>query len=172
LQQAQTLLPNIVLMDLSMPRLNGLDAAAELQRTAPMIRTILLTMHFDKPYVLQALKAGVRGYVLKSQAADDLMRAIHEVMAGEVYLSPSIMGSVVDEYLGNDFAGNDRLTPRELQTLQLVAEGKTTKDIAALLNISFKTAETHRGRMMKKLGVHDITGVIRYAIRQGLLLNP
>jgi DNA-binding NarL/FixJ family response regulator len=166
---AQRLAPDIAILDLSMPLLNGLDVADQLRRTAPNVKTILLTMHADKAYVQHALRVGVRGYVLKTQAAEDLIRAIGEIAGGEVYLSAGVMVAVVDGYLRREGAADDSLTMRERQILQLVAEGKSTRDIATLLNISFKTAETHRGRMMKKLDVHDVASVVRYAIRQGLL---
>jgi two-component system response regulator NreC len=171
LKLARTLLPDIAVLDLSMPLLNGLDAAHEIRRTAPEIKTILLTMYTDKGYVLQALRAGARGYVLKTQAAEDLIRAIREISRGEVYLSPGVALSVVDAYLQKTDPAADPLTPRERQTLQLIAEGKSTKEIARVLNISFKTAESHRNRIMKKLDIHEVAGLVRYAIRRGLV-NP
>jgi two-component system, NarL family, response regulator NreC len=169
LKLARTLRPDIAVLDLSMPLLNGLDAAREMRRTAPEIKTILLTMYTDKGYVLQALQAGAKGYILKTQAAEDLIRAIREISHGEVYLSPGVAASVVDAYLDKTDVGADPLTPRERQTLQLIAEGNTTKEIARLLNISFKTAESHRNHIMKKLDIHDVAGLVRYAIQKGLL---
>lgn len=167
---AQNLEPDIAVLDLSMPLLNGLDAALELRRLVPRCRTIILTMYTDKSYVLQALKAGVKGYVLKTQAAEDLIRAIDETRRGEVYLSPGIAASVVDAYLDdrNDVTP-DPLTLRERQVVVLVAEGKTCKEIARLLNISFKTVEAHRTRAMKKLDIHETAGLVRYAVRHGLI---
>ena len=169
LKLARVLLPDIAVLDLSMPSLNGLDAAHEMRRISPEIKTILLTMHTEKGYVLQALRAGAKGYVLKTQAAEDLIRAIREVSRGEVYLSPGVAVSVVDAYLQKTDPGADPLTPRERQILQLVAEGKSTKEIARILSISFKTAESHRNRMMKKLDIHEVAGLVRYAIRRGLV---
>ncbi len=169
LRLAQTLRPDIAVLDLSMPLLNGLEAAREIERLAPGTKTILLTMYPDKAYVLQAMRAGVKGYVLKTQAAEDLIRAIRETSRGEVYLSPGVAASVVDAYLGKDNLTEDPLSSRERQVLQLVAEGKTTKEVARLLNISFKTAETHRNHIMTKLDIHDVAGLVRYAIRLGLL---
>jgi DNA-binding NarL/FixJ family response regulator len=166
---AQRLQPDIAVLDLSMPLLNGLDAAHEIKRISPRTRTILLTMYTDKEYVLRALHAGARGYVLKTQAAEDLVRAIRETSTGEVYLSPAVAVSVVDAYLGNTKVNADPLTPRERQILQLVAEGKTTKEIARILGVSFKTAESHRNRAMQKLDIHDVAGLTRYAIRRGLV---
>lgn len=169
LKQARTLSPEIAVLDLSMPLLNGLDTAREMRRISPEIKTILLTMYTDKHYVLQAMKAGAKGYVLKSQAAEDLIRAIREISRGEVYLSPSVASSVVDAYLDKTDTPLDPLTPRERQILQLIAEGNTTKEVARLLNISFKTAESHRNHIMKKLDIHEVATLVRYAIQQGLV---
>jgi two-component system response regulator NreC len=166
---ARTLKPDLAVLDLSMPLLNGLDAAQEIRRAVPEIKTILLTMHTDKTYVLRALRAGARGYVLKTQAAEDLIRAIHGVSRGEIYLSPGVAMSVVDAYLQKTDPVADPLTTRERQILQLVAEGNTTKKVAALLSISFKTAESHRHHIMQKLEIHETAGLVRYAIRHGLL---
>ncbi|HEV8646258.1 MAG TPA: response regulator transcription factor [Burkholderiales bacterium] len=169
LRLARTLCPDIAVLDLSMPLLNGLDAGREMRRFAPEIKIILLTMYTDKGYVLQALRAGARGYVLKTQAAEDLILAIRQILRGETYLSPGVAASVVDAVLENASAAVDPLTARERQILQLVAEGNTTKEIAKLLNVSFKTAESHRNHIMKKLDIHEVAGLVRYAIRQGLL---
>jgi len=169
LRLARTLSPDIAVLDLSMPRLNGLDAAREIRRVAPQVKTILLTMYTDKGYVLQAMKAGAKGYVLKTEAAEDLIRAIREISRGEVYLSPSVAASVVEAYLDESDVPADPLTPRERQILQLIAEGNTTKEIAQQLNISFKTAESHRNHIMKKLDLHDVAGLVRYAIQRGLV---
>lgn len=166
---ARTLSPDIAVLDMSMPLLNGLDAVHEIHRIAPAIKMILLTMYSDKSYVLKALQGGVKGYVLKSQAAVDLIRAIQEIRSGLVYISPGVAASVVEAYLDKTDVGSDPLTPRERQILQLVAEGKTTKEIARLLSISFKTAESHRNRVMKKLDIHNVTGLVHYAIRCGLM---
>src|ERR671919_533788 len=146
---AKTLQPGIAVLDLAMPLLNGLDAIGEIRRVSPATLTILLTMYTDRPYVLQALQAGAKGYVLKTQAADDLVRAIQEVLRDAIYLSPGVAASLVDAYLHQGNEPRDPLTARERQMLQLIAEGKTTKTIADLLSISFKTAESHRSRLMK-----------------------
>lgn len=169
LKLARTLCPDIAVLDLSMPLLNGLDAGREMRRLAPGIKIILLTMYTDKAYVLQALRAGARGYVLKTQAAEDLILAIRQILRGDTYLSPGVAASVVDAVLENAGAAADPLTARERQILQLVAEGNTTKEIANLLNVSFKTAESHRNHIMKKLDIHEVAGLVRYAIRQGML---
>jgi two-component system, NarL family, response regulator NreC len=169
LKLARSLAPDVAVLDVSMPLLNGLDAACELRRMAPDTKTVLLTMYTDSCYVLQALRSGTKGYVLKTQAADDLISAIRAVVRGEMYLSPGISAYVVDAYLHKTDEPHDPLTPRERQILQLVAEGNSTKDIANLLNISFKTAESHRSRTMKKLDIHDVAGLVRYAISRGLI---
>ncbi len=161
--------PEAAVLDFAMPILNGVDAAREISRVAPATRTLLLTMHTDDQYVLEGLRAGVRGIVQKTQAAADLVRAIQEVLAGGIYLSPGICRSVVEAYLGKREAPHDPLTLRERQVVQLVAEGKTTKEIAQLLGVGVKTAESHRTHIMAKLDIHDIAGLVRYAIRRGLI---
>jgi len=160
---------DIAVLDMIMPVLNGVDSARELLRVAPQLRTILLTMHADRPYVVEALRAGAKGYVLKTQAAEDLVRAIDEVSRGAVYISPAVAVSLVDAILDKDESPAQELTARERQILQLIAESKSTKEIARLLNISYKTAESHRSRLMKKLDIHETAGLVRYAIRRGLL---
>jgi two-component system, NarL family, response regulator NreC len=165
---ARKLQPNIALLDLSMPLRNGLDSIREIQRVSPGTKAILLTMYSDRPYVLQAMQAGARGYVLKSQAAQDLLRAIEEVLRGAAYLSPGVAGLLVDAYRQRDDEP-ELLTAREREVLQLIGEGKTTKAIAGVIGVSFKTAESHRSRVMKKLDIHETAGLVRYAIRRGLL---
>jgi DNA-binding NarL/FixJ family response regulator len=160
---------DIAVLDLSMPILNGVDAARELVRVAPQTRTILLTMHADRPYVVEAMQAGAKGYVLKTQAAEDLVRAIDEVCRGAVYLSPGVAVSLVDAVLHKDESGAKDLTARERQILQLIAESKSTKQIGRILKISYKTVESHRSRLMKKLDIHETAGLVRYAIRRGLV---
>lgn len=160
--------PDVVVLDLSMPLLNGLDAARQVARFRGP-RTILITMHTEDRYVLEALRAGVRGYVLKKQAAADLVRAIREVAAGRVYLSPGVGAAVAEAIRTGRSLPEERLTPREREVLQLIAEGKTTKEIAAILNVSVKTADAHRTRLMQRLDIHDVAGLTRYAIRRGLI---
>jgi DNA-binding NarL/FixJ family response regulator len=169
IQMATQLTPDVAVVDLAMPLLNGLDAAREITRVSPRTRTILLTMHAEDPYVARALQAGIRGYVLKSQAAEDLVQAIREVARGAVYLSPGVSETVVEAYLAKRDIPRDPLTPREHQVLQLIAEGKTTKEVATLLGVSVKTAESHRMRIMTKLDIHETAGLVRYAIREGLV---
>jgi len=161
--------PDVAVMDFAMPVLNGLDAARELLKICPRAKAILLTMHTEDHYVLEALRAGVKGYVVKTQAAADLVRAIHEVQRGMVYLSPGISQTVVQAYLTKSDIPPDPLSPREREVLQLIAEGKTTKEVAGLLGISFKTAESHRMRIMRKVDVHETAGLVRYAVRRGLI---
>ena len=161
--------PDIAVLDFSMPLLNGRDAAREILRVCPRARAILLTMHAEDQYVLDALQIGVRGYVLKAQAADDLVLAIREVQRGMMYLSPGVSQAVVNASMSRTELPRDPLTSREREVLQLVAEGKSTKEIARLLAISFKTAESHRTRIMKKTDIHETAGLVRYAVRRGLI---
>ena len=161
--------PDVVVLDLSMPVLNGLDAARQLAGRDRGPRPILITMHLEDRYVLEALRAGVRGYVLKKQAAADLVQAIRDVAAGRVYLSPGISAAVADAIRTGASPPEDRLTPRERQVLQLVAEGKTTKEIAAILEVSVKTVDAHRTNLMQKLDLHDVASLTRLAIRLGLV---
>ncbi len=161
--------PAIAVLDIFMPLLNGLDAARQINTISPQTKTILLTMYNEDQYVLEALKAGVRGYVLKTQASQDLVKAIREVSQGSIYLSPTVTGAVVKAYLDQGEAPATLLTLREREVLQLVAEGKSTKEVAQILKVEVKTAESHRTNIMKKLDIHDTAGLVRYAIRTGLI---
>ena len=152
-----------------MPLLNGIDAAREILQVCPRAKAILLTMHTDDHYVLEALRTGITGFVVKSQAPADLIRAVHEVLRGMMYLSPRVSRTLVQAYLAKSELPPDPLTPREREVLQLVAEGKTTKEVAKLLGISVKTAESHRTRILKKLDTPNTAGIVRYAIRRGLI---
>lgn len=166
---ARALNPNVAVLDLGMPLLNGIDAAREIHKHASSTQVVLLTMYEEEAYVLEALRAGIRGYVLKAQAAADLITAIREVLRGAVYLSPGISKTVVDAYMGRAELPPDPLTDRERQVLQLVAEGKTTKEIAEVLGLSVKTADSHRTRIMQKLEIHETASLVRYAIRRGFI---
>ncbi len=168
-QLAQELEPDVAVLDLAMPLLNGLDAAREITRTSRRTKTILVTIHTADQYVLEALQVGVRGYVLKSQATAELVQAIQEVIRGGRYLSPGISEAVVQAYLAKTDLPADPLSPREREVLQLIAEGKTTKDIAGLLGVSVKTIESHRVRLMEKLDIRQTAGLVRYAIRRGMI---
>ena len=170
-EAARLLVPDVVVLDVAMPLLNGVDAAREITRTEPHPHVILLSGLDDPRFVPAAIRAGVRGFVLKTQGADDLLRAIDEVRQGVLYVSPGASQAVLDACRDAEGATAvaDRLSPRERQVVQLVAEGKSTKQIAATLHISVKTAEFHRGRLMQKLDIHDVAGLVRYAIREGLV---
>jgi DNA-binding NarL/FixJ family response regulator len=160
---------DVAVIDIGMPGLNGLDAARAILRQAGALRLVLLTMHTEDDYVLQALQAGVRAYVLKTQAGSDLLEAISAAVAGRTYLSPGIPESLIEAAItGNAFA-TDPLTARERQVLQLISEGHTTKEVANVLGISVKTADTHRTSIMRKLDVHETAGLVRYAVRSGLI---
>jgi DNA-binding NarL/FixJ family response regulator len=166
---ASRLRPDVAVLDFVMPLLNGLDAALQIQRESPQTRNILLTMYTEDHYVLEAFRNGLRGYVIKTQAAGDLVQAIREVLKNALYVSPGISRALVDAYLTKSDLPLDPLTLREREVLQLVAEGKSTKEIAAVLGLSVKTAETHRGRIMRKLDIRETAGLVRYAIRRGLV---
>ncbi len=169
IELAGKLRPDVAVLDLAMPILNGIDAAREIRKASDQTKLILLTMHTQKKFVLESLRAGIRGYVVKSTAACELLEAIRTVCKGNPYLTPEIAKIMVEGYL----AESDRQVPvlgdRERQVLQLVAEGKTTKEIADILEITVKTAESHRAHLMDKLQIHDTAGLVRYAIREGLV---
>jgi DNA-binding NarL/FixJ family response regulator len=169
IQLAERLHPDVAVLDVGMPLLNGIDATKEIARTCPRTRTILLTMHSEDHYVLNSLRAGVRGYLLKARAAEDLIQAIGEVCKGALYLSPGVSATVVQAYLNTAEMPAEPLSDRERQVLQLVAEGKTSKEVATVLGISVKTAESHRNHIMEKLDIHEVAGLVRYAIRRGLI---
>lgn len=161
--------PDIAILDIAMPLLNGIDAARELAKQHPTIKVILLSMYSDQYYVLASLRVGVRGYVLKNNAALNLVQAIEAVMQGEMYFSPGVSGALVQAYLDNAPPSGDPLSPREREVLQLIAEGKTMKEIGGVLGISARTAESHRARIMAKLKISDVAGLVRYAISHGLI---
>jgi len=152
-----------------MPLLNGLDTARQILKTSPETKIVVLTMHNNERYVLAALRVGVVGYVLKSQAASCLVQAIQAARRGEVYLSPGVSRVVADAYVSKNDAPPDPLSMRERQVIQLIAEGKNVKEIGIILGISAKTAESHRTNLMEELRIHDVAGLTRYAIREGLV---
>ena len=171
---AETHHPDIVLMDLSMPGMNGLEAALRLKKDHPQIKIIVLSMHASEEYVLQALRAGASGYLVKDSAPLELALALQAVARGETYLSPPISRQVVDSYMQRVGQTDDPLavlTGRQREILQLIAEGSSTKDIARKLNLSVKTVETHRAQLMERLDIHEVAGLVRFAIRHGLV-NP
>jgi DNA-binding NarL/FixJ family response regulator len=166
---AATVSCDVAVMDIGMPGLNGLDAARAMLRQAPTLRIVMLTMHTEDAYVLRALQAGVRAYVLKTQAASDLLEGIRAALSGRTYLSPGIPEGLIEAALSGTGFAADPLTPRERQVLQLISEGHTTKEVANVLGISVKTADTHRTSIMRKLDVHETAGLVRYAVRSGLI---
>jgi two-component system, NarL family, response regulator NreC len=169
IQCCERLHPEVAVLDVTMPLLNGIDAAQEIKRSHPRTKVVLLTMHTEDNFVLQSLRAGVNGFVLKQRSADELVRAIREVCKGETFLSAGICRTVVDALVNKSELPNASLSDRERQVLQLVAEGKTNKETATILDISPKTAEFHRAHIMEKLDIHDTAGLVRYAIRLGLI---
>ena len=166
---AETVPLDVAVLDLSAPRLNGLDVAREICQALPGGKVVALTAHTEDSYVISALRAGIKGYVLKSQAGADLVHAINEVSLGKTYFSPGISPAVVEAYLTKTDLPPDPLTGREREVLQLVAEGKTTKEIGRVLGISMKTADSHRTRIMRKLGMHETASLVRHAVRRGLV---
>ncbi len=164
--------PDLVLMDIAMKALNGLEATARMTREFPQVRVIILSMHDAEDFVQQALKAGASGYLLKDSAVPELETAITAVMRGEVFLSPQISRLMVQSYMQHAGAVEGPLgvlTPRQREILQLIAEGHSTKDIGSRLDLSVKTVETHRAQIMERLGIHDLAGLVRFAIRVGLV---
>ena len=168
-RQVEKLNPDVAIMDIGMPLLNGMDAVRVLGRSSPKTKPVLLTQHDEDQYVSEALEAGVKGYVLKSQVANDLVMAIRQVLRGDVYLSPGIASAVMAAYRTKSDRPTNPLTARERQVLQLIAEGKSTKEIASLLGVSVKTAESHRSRLMQKLDIHETASLVRYAVKRGLV---
>lgn len=164
--------PDLILLDISMPLLNGLDAAREIKKSSPDCKLLFLTMHASPTYATEALKAGGNGYLLKQSAASELLMAIEAVLGGQTYLTPAITRPVLDSVLKPDTQALKRtvgdLTPRQREVLQLVGEGKGTKEIATLLNVSVKTVEFHKARLMEQLDVHSTADLIKLAIAEGL----
>jgi len=168
-QMTKELLPDVAILDFSMPLLNGIDAARQIREASPRTKTLLLTMYKDETYVLRALRAGINGYVVKTQAAPELVEAIRSILHGGLYLSPVISESVVKAALMHSERELDPLTPREREVLQLIAEGKSNKQISRDLGMSVKTVDSHRRNLMVKLDIHETAGLVRYAIRTGLI---
>jgi DNA-binding NarL/FixJ family response regulator len=171
-EKARQTFPDVVVMDVAMPLLNGIEATRQLRQLLPRTNVIILTMYADDAYVLRALQAGVRGYLLKKAAAAELVRAVHAVERGTLYLSKDISQTVVERYLSSEHPAEEEeetLSNRERQILQLVAEGHTNREIASALGITPKTVDTHRTRLMAKLDIHDTPGLVRYAIRKGMV---
>jgi len=165
--------PDVALLDIAMPGLNGLEVAAQVADNFPYVRVVILSMHATEEYVLRALRAGAVGYLLKDADTAELELAIKAVTRGETYLSPAVSKHIT-EYIrrvGEEAHSTlERLTPRQREVLQLVAEGHTTQEIARMMNLSTKTVETHRTQLMERLDIHDIAGLVRYAVREGLVI--
>ncbi len=169
LEQLDLLQPDIAVVDFRLPQIDAVNAARASVRVSPRTQLILLTHHDGDRYVRAAIHAGVRGYVLKSQSALDLVEAIHEVSRGGVYVSPAVSHTFVDDGDAPEAFDFEPLTMRERQVLQLIADEKTTKQVAGILGVSVKTAESHRLRLMRKLDIHATAGLVRYAIRHGFI---
>ena len=172
LDLAAKLQPQVVLMDIAMPGLNGLEATGRMTKAWPDIRILILSMHQNAEYVRQALRQGAMAYLLKDSAPLELELALKAVLRGETYLSPAVSKGVVSDYvhrLRSDEQPADALTPRQREVLQLIAEGQSTKEIARRLDLSVKTVETHRTQLMKQLDIHEVAGLVRFAIRAGLV---
>jgi len=166
---ARTVRFDVAVLDVSMPRMNGIDSAREIMSFAPNSRIVMLTVHTEERQIADALRAGIRGYIIKTQAADELINAIREVAGGGTYVSPQVSTLLLAAYINGSALGRNPLTVRERQVLQLVAEGRTTKEVAHSLGVTAKTAECYRSRLKVKLGIHDTAGLVRYAIRHGLI---
>ncbi len=169
---AELLRPDVVLLDISMPGLNGLEVAGRLPAIDPAVRVIILSMHRAEEYVLRALRAGCAGYLLKASAVTELEVAVRAVARGETYLSPAVSKRVVDDYVrrtGGSPEPLDALTPRQREILQLAAEGHSSKEIAQKLGLSHRTVEAHRAQVMERVGVHDLASLVRFAVRVGLI---
>jgi DNA-binding NarL/FixJ family response regulator len=164
--------PSLVLMDIAMRELGGLEALARITKDFPSVKVIILSAHANEEYVIRALRSGAAGYMLKDAATAELDLAIRSVIEDKTYLSPSISRTVIDSYLervGGQASPLEQLTPRQREILQSIAEGKNTKEIASDLEISVKTVESHRLQLMERLNIHDVPGLVRYAIRRGLV---
>ncbi|MEE4301304.1 MAG: response regulator transcription factor [Pseudomonadales bacterium] len=165
--------PDLVLLDVALPALNGLDACAKITQRFPSVAVLILSMYSNEEYVLRALRNGARGYVLKSASSAELEVAIRSAMKGNRYLSPEVSGHVIDAFVGGERLESpmDRLTVRQREILQLIAEGLTTREIAERLHLAAKTVETHRTNLMKQLDLHDVVSLVRFAIRNGLVVE-
>jgi len=171
---AESLKPDVAVVDVAMPLLNGIEATQRICAGEAHTQVVILSMHSDESYVLRALKAGARAYILKESAEDDLIRAVRSVSAGKSFFSPAISRMLLDDYVRQAASKGiedsyDLLTPREKELLQLIAEGKTNKEIATLLNLSPFTVETHRARILQKLNLHSVPQLILYAVRKGIV---
>lgn len=169
MRMVRRLQPSLAILDFSMPMLNGIEVARDINKRTSHTQVILLTMYDEDSYVVEALSAGIRGYVLKSQVAEDFLVALREVQRGNVYLSPGISSTALTDFNDEPGPRAKDLSDRERQVLHLIAEGHTTKSIADVLCISVKTAESHRSRIMMRLDLHNVASLVRYAIRRGIV---
>lgn len=171
LKLVRKLEPDVVLMDISMPELNGMEATARITKSHPQAKVLMLSMHNDEEYVAQSLKAGARGYLVKGAATKELEQAIHAVMRGDMYISDTVSRNVVDKLMQDSSSGSalGNLTSRQREILQLVAEGCSTRDIAERLSLSVKTVEAHRTHLMDRLEIRDVPGLVRFAMKAGLI---
>jgi two-component system response regulator NreC len=174
LDKVEALRPDIVLMDMVMPRMNGLEATGHIKRRHPEVKVLILSMYDDDEYVQQVIQAGASGYLLKGMAADDLILAIREVQAGSSFLNPTVAAKLIEDYVRRvrgdaDDSTGEPLTAREREVLKLIAEGNTNQEIADVLCLSRKTVESHRSNIMRKLDLHDVTELVKYALRKGLI---
>jgi DNA-binding NarL/FixJ family response regulator len=171
-QQALALAPDLVIVDVDMPRCNGIDATRKMLQQQPQLRVLILSMYDNEEYLRHALAAGARGYLLKDAAPTELEAAIAQVLGGGIYLGAALARQVVGAYIGDNGTGTPvaaQLSPRQREVLALIAQGHSNKAIARLLDISVKTAETHRMRLMQQLNIHDVAGLVRYAVREGVI---
>jgi DNA-binding NarL/FixJ family response regulator len=168
-EQAERLKPDVVVMDVSMPELNGIEATRRINGSAPRTRILALSMHKDSVYVREILRAGARGFLLKDAIDSDLLAAVRAVASGEGYLSPAVSEAVLSDYRKHVTDPLDLLSSREREVLQMIAEGKTNKDIAVTLGLSVYTVDAHRGRIMEKLNLHSVGELVRFAVRKGLV---
>ena len=171
---ADKLHPDLIVMDISLPNLGGIEATRQIINNHPDIKVIMLTIHFEEGYVYRALKAGAKGYLLKETAAEALIEAIKKVMDDKIFISPAFPADLLDNYnkmlkSGKDVDKFNRLTNREMEILQLIAEGHTSKEIAQNLYISVKTVENHRANIKNRINIHDTAGLVKYAIKKGLI---
>ena len=161
--------PDVVVLDITMPGLNGLDICREIRNKLRDVQVLILSMHDDEQFIARALRNGAAGYLFKEGAAEQLIEAVRTVAGGGVYLGPGVPGSVLEQLNGRGQDAYEKLTTRERQVLQLIAEGKTNRKIAEELNLAVKTVDTHRSRLMQKLRIHDQTSLVKYALRKGIV---
>jgi DNA-binding NarL/FixJ family response regulator len=173
IEKAEALTPDVVLMDITMPHLNGLEATRQIKKRCPQVKILALTMYTNEEYILQIIQAGASGYVIKQAAPAELISAIHAVYRGDTFLSPSVSKVIIDEYMkhraSSTSARYDELTDREREVLQLLAEGHSNRSIAEELNISIKTVGVHRTSIMKKLKCQSVSDLVKYALRKGII---